>query len=150
MTENQVKEVMEHLHPYLPELSALSLNSKLEKANPECLDDLMSIRMKSRTATILLSVFLGSIGVARFYLRDIFIAIWRIIVTILPLLSAYITVNYCPAIDDCWFALTIITSVAAFAWYIADIFWAAARAQYVNLNTVNRFLATEKYKRNSL
>ena len=153
MTEPQITEVMEHYQQYLPTLSALTLQAKLRNASPNCMDNLMRVRMKSRTAAILLAVFLGSIGVARFYLHDIFIAVLRIMLTAFGLLAAYIEVKHYPFIpldnswwNNSWFGLNIISIIVSFIWHIVDIFLVAARTKHVNLNRLIRFLSMDKYK----
>lgn len=151
MTEAQATEVMEHYQPHLPELSGLMLHAKLKTANPSSMDRLMHVRMKNRTVAILLAVFLGNIGVARFYLHDFFIAVWRIVLSAFVALTIYIELKHFPYsplnnnwVENSWFGLAIISSVASFAWYIADIFMVARRTKNANLNRLIRFLSTDK------
>lgn len=135
MTENQVTVALEKFRPYLPtdtlgnvSANGIKLKPKLEAAKEDCMDELMSIRLKSKIVAILLSVFLGGFGAGRFYIGDSKIGVLRLLASVATGLASFVPV------------LGVIVAIASLVWGIAEIFLVAGRVKYVNFDTVSRFL----------
>ncbi len=129
MTDNQVQVAMEHLMPYMPNVSQ-SLRPKLQAANESCMDGLMGLKMKSRTAAILLSIFLAGIGGGRFYLGDKGLGIAHVVATVI----SYVFVFVLPI-------LGIILSSACGLWNFIEIFLVAKKVKWDNYNVVMNYLS---------
>lgn len=137
MTDNQITVAMEKFAPFLPRDGSgeSSLRSAMKNASNGCMDGLMSLKLKSTTVTILLAVFLGGVGAARFYLKYQKIALFRILMTVVTALSRSVKI------------LGTIISIVSFIWIAVDIFLVAKRVKQVNLNIIFEYLA---YHRDSV
>lgn len=136
MTDNQVQVALEKFRPYMPigangdivSESGGTLRSKLEAADDDCMDGLMQIKLKSKTVTLLLAIFLGGIGAARFYIGDKGIGIARIIATVAVGFASLVPI------------LGIIAYVASFIWILADIYGSRKRVMQLNFGEISTFL----------
>ena len=135
MTDNQVTVALEKFRPDLPvdtlgniSANGVKLKPKLEAAKEDCMDELMSIKLKSKVVAILLSVFLGGWGAGRFYVGDTKIGILRLLASVATGLASLVPV------------LGIIVAIASLVWMIAEIFLVANRVKYANFDIVSTYL----------
>lgn len=132
MTDNQITVAMEKFAPYLPRDGGDKLRTAMKNASDDCMDGLMALNLKSKTVAILLAVFLGGIGAARFYLRDQKIGICRIFMTVITSFGSFVKI------------LGVIVSLASTAWIIADIFLVAKKVKQVNCDIISDYLAAHR------
>lgn len=129
MTENQVSVALTRLSPYVSSAAYGGLRSHLQAADEHCMDGLMTLKLKSRTTAILLALFLGALGVGRFYLGNTGLGVARIVATIVT----NVLLVFLPIAG-------LIAYAAIFIWHITDIFLVAKKVKYVNYDTVCIYL----------
>ncbi len=92
MEQTKVAALLAHYKEYIPEDQILLFKNALSNAKDEAYDTLMAVPMKSSTKTLLLSLFLGGLGVDRFYVGDSGLGVAK-------LLLGWITLGIWPLID---------------------------------------------------
>ena len=92
MSSQKVASLVEQFQKDIPENKVLVLRRMLENSSDDCFDSVSAIKLKSPTVTLLLSIFLGWLGVDRFYIGDIGIGVCK-------LLFGWLTVLIWPFID---------------------------------------------------
>ncbi len=135
MTPNRVTVALEKYTRCIDSSDQAVLKSMLASADNSCTDELMYLPMKSPVATILLSLFLGGLGVDRFYVGDNKMGIAKLIARIA-------SVTFLSGIP----VLGTIASLAVSVWLIADIFITYKMAKKKNLATLTEFLRKHKQK----
>ncbi len=92
MTSEKVQQALMMYKDKIPNDKILVFKNYLEKASDEKLDSLMFAKTYSSTTTLLLSLFLGSLGIDRFYIGDTGLGICK-------LLFGWLTFGIWPLID---------------------------------------------------
>ena len=77
---------------YLQQDKILYLKSELEKVKDSAYDNILVSKIHSPTTTLILSIFLGALGIDRFYIGDVGIGICK-------LLFGWLTLGIWPIID---------------------------------------------------
>ena len=73
MTDDKIAAIIAHFGSNLTDSDKLALRSQLMAASDAKYSLVMSTPVKSTTTTLILSIFLGGLGIDRFYLGDIYI-----------------------------------------------------------------------------
>ena len=63
----------------IPQDKVLIVRKKLESASEDCYDSLNSLKLKKPKTTLLLSIFLGGLGVDRFYIGDTGVGVCKLL-----------------------------------------------------------------------
>ena len=92
MTDEKVQEVYSTYVNALPEEKKLVFKNALKKADDDKYDNLVGVSVKSPVATVLLSIFLGGLGVDRFYIGDVGLGVGKLLV-------GWLTAGIWPFID---------------------------------------------------
>ena len=113
----------------------VKLKKYFAEADDSAFAALNEIKLKSKIATLLLSIFLGGLCAGRFYLGDWGFAIIKmaatyIFCTIVAVLSVFSMVN--PFL----LVLAILIGIGIFVWYIAEIVFCCKRCSEVNYNKI--------------
>lgn len=132
MTQNRILIALEKYQKQLPKASLPNFREHLQKASDDCLDELMLMPIKGKTKTLLFSIFLGGIGVDRFYVGDKPLGFGKLILRLLATFLAAVPV------------LGILLSVASSIWCIVDIFVTYKIATEINYQTLSAFLKKHK------
>ena len=83
MTPNRIAVAMEKYQKHIPQDCIPMFLKHLQEAKNDCLDAFMYIPIKSKTAAILFSIFLGGLGVDRFYVGEVAAGLIKIGINIL-------------------------------------------------------------------
>ena len=124
MTEENINELLREKvkGKILPEKTLYeNIRKKARLLDDSALPELMKVPFKSVVATALFSVFLGHLGVARFYLGEKKEGLTRLFTVIgLPLLCAIFL--FLPILGiRIYYYLSMAWSIAFFLWWIFDI-----------------------------
>lgn len=92
MESSKVNALMTKFEGKIPEDQKVILKNKLMKAEDETYDVLDAMSLKNKTTTLLLAIFLGGLGVDRFYIGDVGKGIAK-------LLLGWLTLGLWPFID---------------------------------------------------
>lgn len=113
MTEDRVVALLAKLSEDVPSGSAFALGNALRSAPDNMFDYLITFPTKSAGITVALSIFLGGLGVDRFYVGDIGLGVAK-------LLFGWITFGI---------------------WYLVDIFLCYRKARKVNFERLMSAIA---------
>ena len=131
MTPNRMQVAWEKYIKMIPIEHHDDLYHALEEADDRCLDALMLLPTKSVTTTLLFSIFLGGIGVDRFYIGSVGLGVGklalRLSAAILPTLLQF------PE-------LGLILGLASLIWQIIDIFQVRNAVKRYNFEMLWMFL----------
>lgn len=97
---------------------------RIDQITPEGYARLMSIPLKKKVVAILLAIFLGALGVDRFYVNDVKLGIFKIVGTVGSSLFLFVPI------------LGTIASIANVIWKIADIFISYKQVYNINYERV--------------
>ena len=92
MEKEKVNSIIIQYKDYLPQDKILYLKTALEKVEDSAYDDILVSKIHSPTTTLILSIFLGAIGIDRFYIGDVGIGVCK-------LLFGWLTLGIWPIID---------------------------------------------------
>lgn len=92
MTEEHVKEVMSVVKDRIPEEKYAMLKNRLKSADDRKADEILSVKLHGTVNIILLSIFLGGLGIDRFVIGDIGMGVGK-------LLIGWLTLGIWPLID---------------------------------------------------
>lgn len=120
MTPNRAALVIAKYGKHIPNDCRLSFCDLLEQADDACLDALMMTPVKKKLDIILFSIFLGRIGVDRFYVGDVGLGILKILFNLLTKILWIFPI------------LGNISNVAFLIWHIVDIFITYKIAERIN------------------
>ena len=85
MESTKVNLILTNYRDKIPAEQILNFKNILEKAPDSKYDELIMIPTKSVTTTLLLSIFLGGIGVDRFYIGDVGLGVAKLFLGTLTL-----------------------------------------------------------------
>ena len=92
MTDDKIAAIIAHFGSNLTDSDKLALRSQLMTASDAKYSLVMSTPVKSTTTTLILSIFLGGLGIDRFYLGDTGLGVCK-------LLFGWLTFYIWPFID---------------------------------------------------
>ncbi len=92
MSSEKVSALVEQFQKDIPENKVLVLRRMLENSSAECFESVSTLKLKSPTTTLLLSIFLGGLGVDRFYIGDVGVGVCK-------LLFGWLTLFIWPFVD---------------------------------------------------
>ena len=92
MTDDKIAAIVAHFSPELSDTDVLALRQSLETAPDANYSLIMATPVKSHMTTLILSIFLGGLGVDRFYVGDTGLGIAK-------LLFGWLTLGLWPFID---------------------------------------------------
>ena len=92
MDTNKVNALISQYKDFIPNNQLLAFKNALIHASDEAYDNLISVPLKSSTVTLLLSIFLGGLGVDRFYVGDVGLGVAK-------LLFGFFTLGIWPFVD---------------------------------------------------
>ncbi|MBQ8546660.1 MAG: TM2 domain-containing protein [Clostridia bacterium] len=139
MTPNRVQVALEKYGKRIPADSVSSFKKHLKDADNDCMDEFMFLKTKSPITALLLSIFLGGIGVDRFYLGDKSIGVAKIV---LPFVASLI--SFIPVIG--WL-IGGLASLGIGIWKFVDIFLVFRDAKRYNYHTLSGYLTTHQKNR---
>lgn len=113
MTDDKIAAIVAHFSPSLNDTDALALRQSLKTVPDANYSLIMATPVKSHVTTLILSIFLGGLGVDRFYVGDIGIGIAKLLLG--------------------WLTFGI--------WYIVDIFLCYKKAKQVNMKKLTMAIA---------
>lgn len=108
MESKNVNALLMQYKDYIPDESVLSLRASLEKASDSSYENLIAVPVKKPTTALILSIFLGGLGVDRFYIGDVGLGITKLLLG--------------------WLTFGI--------WALVDIFLCYKKAKQVNFNNI--------------
>ena len=135
MTPNRVTVALEKYGKQIPSYGISNFTRALEAADSHCMDKFMFLPIKGKTKTLLFSIFLGGIGVDRFYIGDNGLGAGKLAVRIISLLTNSVPV------------LGVIMSLASSIWCIADIFITYKKAKEMNYSKLVSYLKRHPKKK---
>ena len=92
MTNEKIAAIISQVGSQIGETDRLTLRSVLASADDSKYPLIMSVRLKSPTTTLLLSIFLGGLGADRFYIGDTGVGVCK-------LLFGWLTLGIWPFVD---------------------------------------------------
>lgn len=127
MNDNKVARVMVFLRDYIPNDKKLEMQGILQGAT-DCVETLIAgMNFKSSTIALVLSIFLGQIGVDRFYVGDVGLGLLKLFAPILLIILYLIDI----------FGIFGTLGLAVFEiWCFADIFLCYKRAKKKNYKDI--------------
>ena len=98
MESGKVAAILAQYKDSIPEDQLLAFKAALEKADEGAYERLMTVPIKNATTTILLSVFLGGLGIDRFYIGDTGVGVAKLLLGgltwgIWPLIDIFVCHN---------------------------------------------------------
>lgn len=139
MTPNRVTVGLEKYSKKIPPEKIPDLRRLMENATDSCYDDFMYIHLKSQLKTILFSIFLGGLGVDRFYVGDNGAGAGKLIFGIVvAILSLFSGIHMVVALFV--FLLSLIRGI----WCFVDIFRTYKVARQINYFRLSDFLKANR------
>lgn len=108
MESTKVTALLAQYKEQIPSEQILVFKDAISKADDRAYDSLMTVPLKNPTTTLLLSIFLGGLGVDRFFVGDVGLGVAKLLLG--------------------WFTFGI--------WPIVDIFFCYKKAKVVNLQNL--------------
>lgn len=137
MTGNKVQVLIEKFGKEIPPNMLFEFKSKLLEAEEEEFDVIYTCPVKKRVATILFAIFLGGIGVDRFYIGDPSLGFGKLSASI----SIYIISALALSSGALWLIIVALLGyIAATAWQITDIFFSYKKCRYKNFIKLMRVI----------
>lgn len=153
MNENRITVACEHFGKYIPKLRMDYFRDLLKDAPDDCLDSLMAIPMKKPVATLLFSIFLGGLGVDRFYLGDNKMGGWKLALSLfcaigIRIIDLMVSAMEVPGLSVVVSLLSLGLGIWRTVWGWFDIFVLYRRAKESNyirlIECIQREKATKK------
>lgn len=130
MEENRVRFLTDKVRGKVSNAALIEFKANLMHLGDDAFAPLMEIKLKSKAATILLSIFLGGLSMGRFYLGDTKYAVGKLLTAI--------AAAFCSEIPF----LGPILSLGIAIWSIVDIFLCVRRVKEVNNDILYRTIKT--------
>lgn len=80
MEDKDLQVIMMGYQKGIPENKKVMFKNALKKASPEQVDNLTMVKLFNPVVTLILSIFLGGLGVDRFYIGDIGLGVAKLLV----------------------------------------------------------------------
>lgn len=145
--EEKVRHILEVHKNNIAPASMKSFAERVSAAPDSAYEPLMNAKLKSKTAAILLSVFLGGVAAGRFYVGNVKYGIVKIAVTILlglfgVGLSYFLAMMAASGGGDVLRQVwpVIIADIVIAIWWLAEIFLCPEQVLKVNTQTLFRIL----------
>ena len=78
MDNNKIATIMAQVREYIPEEKKMELQQRLSVMPDEAGMVISGVNFKSSTTTLILSIFLGDLGIDRFYVGDIGLGVLKL------------------------------------------------------------------------
>lgn len=138
MHESKVLIAKQKYQDDLYESDVYKFERALKRADDKCFEELMNISIKSKVATLMFSLFLGTFGVDRFYLGDVALGITKLLSwTVFSVLISSI---------DVIAGIVFLLSVAV--WCFVDTFVCWNRSKDINYDMLMSFLKANEVQSN--
>lgn len=137
MTPNRVTVALEKYSKYVHPSNHAALTVAAQNASNSCTLEFMTLPVKSPVITVLLSIFLGGLGLDRFYIGDKKLGIAKILARIISIQLASVAV------------IGSLLSLAVSVWLIADIFITFKMCREMNFNMLYSYLNKHPAPRNT-
>lgn len=95
MTNDRIAAVIAQVKDYVPQKAIIELQGMLAAAPDEAAMAISGIKLKSSTTTLVLSIFLGYLGIDRFYVGDIGLGVLKLLTAGLMGLWGFIDIFLC-------------------------------------------------------
>lgn len=79
MDNNKIATIMAQVREYIPEEKKMELQQRLSVMPDEAGMVISRVNFKSSTTTLILSIFLGDLGIDRFYVGDIGLGVLKLL-----------------------------------------------------------------------
>lgn len=123
MTENRIRLLNEKYLKQIPSYAAVDFSRACAAADDSCFEVAINVPVKSKVVTAILSLFLGGLGVDRFYIGDIGLGCAKLIVRILSFILLLV-----PALN----VIGVIAVWVSSIWCFIDIFVAYKKCKLKN------------------
>lgn len=150
MTADRVEAALKKYKGQISKDDLPRLENYLRLAPDDCMDELMALPIKGKTKTILFSIFLGRIGVDRFYVGDKRKGLLKLFCNLFG--GVYFDFYYKLFAKDGILTLIFLFLLYIF-WlfctefrYIYDIFTTYQKAQQINFENITKFLDEQSKK----
>ena len=137
MSEDKKELVIQKYKGELPKYKFDSFERSLNDASDDTYEKIMAIPLRKKLITILLGIFLGVLGVNRFYINDIKFGVIKLVLGAFAIFCALFSSR---SLSD----LIIIAFIGFF--FIIDIFWCFNKGKEVNHAEIMTFMREEKAK----
>lgn len=123
MEQNKVNAIIMQYKDVIPAEQTYIVKEALEKAGDCAYDRLVAVPTKSPITTLLLSIFLGGLGVDRFYLNDIGLGVAKLLLSFFLSFTGFFLIVP-------WLGMLI--------WPLVDIFLCYKKAKKMNFDNLMR------------
>ena len=137
MTPNRVTVALEKYGKCIHSSNQAAFTAAVQGASNSCTEEFMTLPVKSPVKTLLLSLFLGGLGIDRFYLGDKKMGFAKLIARIISAQLSSIT------------AIGSLLNFAVSIWLIVDIFLTYKLCKEMNFNSLYSFLCKHPASRDS-
>ena len=132
MTDDKVQDVLLNFGSMIADSKKLQLKNALKNADDSRYDEVIYAKVKNPTTVTLLSIFVGALGVDRFYLGDIALGI----VKLLFVLFAPIVVLFLTGSPTLYMIFLLVWGFAINIWWLVDIFLCRSKAKEYNFRSI--------------
>lgn len=136
MTQENIDKVIQTYKYSITKHSVDTLKRDMENAPDECADNLSQVKIKKISIVLLLSIFLGFIGLDRFYVDDRRLAISKIIFTVLT-----VAIRFIPS-DIAVIIANILTGFMCI-WYLMEIYNTFQCARIMNASRLSYYISLQ-------
>lgn len=141
METEKAKYLYSRFYDSIDDTARSKVKNEIETLPDSAFEPLSNVQLKSKTVTLVLSILLGGVCAARFYLGDVKFGVLKIIATVaLTVLSVVIDLFLPIRI------FSIIISIVIFIWWALEIYLCSKRVKTVNTERVEEVIRAYKGK----